>query len=259
MNLLHGLKHPIVLLFVFLSGFLLITFPALADVNSSGFQISAYGGITNTNIDPGALYFGNEVDSLNPFGNEKNKINATGGVGVAYRFITTGNKQDYVFHDISAGIDLYYFEAVQHGEVWQFEDPNFANFKYNIPISSGRMMFDSEWTFHPIGKRLFPFFEMGIGVARNSVRYSDVTISNDYSGDTTLYRHTKNQFAYGGGLGLKYLVSPHLNVSLRYLYTNLGNAETSQYGYNEGNVTLAAPVTVHLYTQSWLFGLSYFK
>ena len=226
--------------------------PALADVNTSGFKASVYAGGTSTSMTPGDLSLLGETDAIKP--SDHQQTDFSWGVGAGYRFVHPSSIQPFkTIHDISLGLDFFDFNTTQSGNTWQFQDPTFNNFTYKTPIKSWRLLVDSEFTFQPVFTRIYPFLEGGIGFAANNASYQDTPIP-DYGGTgPTVNGHTQYQFAYTAGGGLKALVSPHVELSFRYLYAHLGDATTSP----TANLPLTAPVSVALYTHAWLAGLTY--
>jgi len=225
---------------------------AKADINSSGLQMSVYAGVAKSRVHAGTLNLVGETDYLHSQNSAGQQNNFTWGIGAAYRFVLP---QAYVLHDISAGLDFYYFKTTQRGTTWQSNNPEQINYLYKLPVRSARLMLDSEWTFHPLIKqRLFPFIEAGVGVAANSMSYKDTPVEGLIGdGNTELYGHSTYQFAYAAGVGTKVLLTPYLNLSLRYLYSNLGNAYTAR----RGNIPVMSRMKAAVSVQSWLLGLTY--
>ncbi|WP_133128105.1 outer membrane protein [Legionella nagasakiensis] len=229
---------------------LLVTTSVWAGMESSGPQANLYVGATNSQVNPGKLYLIEEVDSLHPAGDRHTDF--TWGLGLGYRFVLPPSTQS-ILHDISAGLDLFYFKTTQNGSVWQYQHPDFNNYRYQLPIKSLRFMVNSEWTAHPLGARLFPFAVAGFGYARNTASYQDYPLADVGGTGVHLDSRVHYQFAYNLGAGLKLLLTQNMDISFRYLYTKLGDAVTA----SSGNVSVEAPLKVPLSTQAWLFGLSY--
>lgn len=226
---------------------------AVADMNFSGPQISVYGGFTNTKISPSNLQFFGETDSLVPSPNQKHQTDFNWGFGAAYRWVMPQYPQFNLLHDVSLGLDFYYFFSKQHGEVWQFQQSMFNNYMYQLPIHSARLLVDTEWTLHPIGTRLFPFIEGGIGFAANTINYSNAPLPGITGGFWLNSSNTQYQFSYTVGLGAKFLIIPQMTLSIRYLYADLGYAVTG----TAGTAPLINPISVPLTTQAGLIGLTY--
>lgn len=217
--------------------------------DTSGFQISAYGGVSNVTITPGDLKGFGETDSLHPNGRKQNDF--TRGLGGAYRFILPASVQK-ILHDIAAGVDLLSFQTIQKGHVFLFDSHFYDNYYYTMPIKSIRLMADGELTFQPLGSYLYPFIVAGVGVARNTANYYDTPVIPGTIG-LSINSNTQNQFAYTAGVGMKFLLPQHVILSFHYLYVDLGNAQTSQ----TATVPLAAPVTIPITTNTWLVDLTY--
>ncbi len=222
-----------------------------ANIQKPGLKISGYGGFNSTKITPGSLHMFGETDTLNPNHNNNDQNNATWGVGAAYRFMPP--RAPSIMHDISAGLDFLYFETTQHGRTWQFERAAYDNYAYTLPISSSRLMVDSELTFNPLYNYFFPFLQAGIGFARNSASYHDKVLLSNYTGSVNISSNSQYQFAYTLGAGLKMLLPQNFELSVRYLYTDLGQAITS----SSANVSLLNPLKIRLTTQTGLVGLTY--
>jgi opacity protein-like surface antigen len=230
----------------------------MASVDTSGVQINLFGGTTWTDINPAYIYLDGQTDTLAPVPSQEEQRNFTAGVGAAYRFVMPAVKQGqaYLLHDLSLGIDYFAFNTSQNGDVWEYQLQEYDGFTYHIPINSRRLMLDSEWTFHPIGKYLYPFLETGVGVARNAASYADTPIGGPESGQSlTMNENSLNQFAYTLGGGAKFFLTPKFDVSLRYLYTHLGNASPAKSGTD--GLTVTAPLHIGLSTQSVLLGFTY--
>lgn len=224
---------------------------AFGNINNSGLQVSIYVGATETAISPGDLQFSGENDSLIP--NHLNVWGVSWGLGLAYRFVQPSCAPYNLLHDITLGLDYFYLQGQQNGQVWQFENPSMYNFNYTLPLHSSRLLVDSEWTFHPIGTRTFPFIEGGMGFTANRTNYYDAPVPGLTGTSTIINKNTKYQFTYTVGGGFKFLIIPSLEASLRYLFSDLGHGTTA----TTGSTTLVAPVRTALTTQSILFGLTY--
>lgn len=241
--------------------FLAATNGQLPDSQYAGWQLNLYGGwggmstdgsssITKTPIIPGA---NPETDTLR----NNNSFNSSfaPGFGVAYDFITapyTVFKGVSILHDVSIGINAYYLNANNGGDVYLFGYPQMDSYmNYNANISSWRLMLDSEWDFHPIWRQLMPFAEVGIGTAINTTNFKE-TPDAGFSAlnSLNLPNSTRANFAYDLGVGLKMPIFTHTQASLRYLYSNMGSAQTT-------SAAVTQPYKVNLSASSILFGLTY--
>lgn len=228
-------------------------FSAFADINTSGFHYSVYGGAAYSKINPGNLVFIGETDSLVPNESDHQQTNFTGGLGAAYHFLMSEAHKGNPLHDASIGLDFFYFKTTQKGEIWQFQLPAFNNFTYDLPVSSARLMANSELTFNHIGSRLFPFIQGGIGMASNRASYNDVPVPGIGGNGVVINADSQYQFVYALGGGVKILLNQKLNLSFRYVYSDLGNVSTAQ----TSNFTLLSPIKSTLSTQDFLVGLTY--
>lgn len=225
-----------------------------ADVNNPGFQVSGYLGGTTSSISPSLLTLVGEIDTLAR--NHSQDTDFTWGVGAAYRFLAPElpMKSDLI-HDVTLGLDYFYFQSNQMGSVWQFQQPEYDNYAYTMPLTSSRLTANTEWTLKPIHAFLMPFVEGGIGFAYNTLSYSDTPLAPIVDGQQQIGKHGQYQFAYTLGAGVKAMIPKVKNteISFRYLYANLGNAATSTHGA----IPLSGPVTASLSTQAWVLGVTY--
>jgi hypothetical protein len=233
---------------VFIISLLSASLSAMADINTSGYQLSAYAGATRSTIDSSATHA--QYTIVSPSTPYNQRTDFSWGAGLAYRFlIPPTQKSTQLLHDISLGWDIYTFQTGQDGPTWLNQPAALNQYAYNTTITSLRYIVDSEWTFKPIFHRLFPFIEGGLGFSYNRLAYTPDTDD----GYTLINKASQYAFAYTAGAGLKFSINPKLQVSLRYLYTHLGNASLNQVA----NIPLTTPISMSLYTQSGLLGLSY--
>lgn len=178
------------------------------------------------------------------------------GLDARYRFKFIGTSlQNYVFESVAPGLQVIQITSLdQTGKVLQFGMPVFENYNYTLNIKSTRVMADVDMAFHPIGEHFFPFVETGIGVATTAVSYSSEPISPVTGPDFKIPQETTLSFAFQIGAGFKYVINEHVNVSVRYLYADMGSVDTST---NANTATLLKPLTVDLSSQNILFGFTY--
>lgn len=232
---------------------LLLASTAQANIDHSGFKVSAYGGWQASILNPGPYtLIGNEVEVLDP--THRKTTAANWGLGVAYRILTPKHK--YIFrytHDVSVGFDLFYFQTYQPGNVIDYGES--ADFTYRLKLKSLRLMTNVEWTFLPIiHHKVYPFIEGGLGLASNANYYSDTPNPNTSTGmGVTFSKYSTTQLAYDVGAGLKWMPSKNTELSFRYLFSNLGMVRSG----TQANLPIDAPYSFALKTQSVLIGLSY--
>lgn len=178
------------------------------------------------------------------------------GLEGKYRFVFNKTSfQNYLFESAALGLQVLQTTNLdQTGKVLQFGMPVFENYQYTLNIKSTRIMADLDMVFHPIGHHVFPFVEAGIGLASTSLTYTSKPIAPITGPNFTIPEESSLSFAYQFGLGLKYMINPHVNLSLRYLYTDMGTADTAK---NANTATLAKPIIANMNAQSILFGFTY--
>lgn len=180
----------------------------------------------------------------------------TWGLRAQYRFnLHAPAPQNYFFNALGAGIDFFQITNFnQTGKVLQFNLPEFENYTYKLNLKNIRVMANLDLDFHPIGSYITPFIEGGVGGARTTVSYDSVAIPPVVSPNFTLPAKASWNFSYQAGAGVKFITTYHLAFSLRYLYANMGKADSSTWG---SSTTLATPLRATMSTQNLLFGLTY--
>ncbi len=179
----------------------------------------------------------------------------TWGVEGMYRFKLPSSIQNYFLNSIGAGIDFFQITNFnQNGSVLQFGLPEFENYTYTLKLNNIRIMGNFDLDFQSLGHYFTPFLQGGIGGARTAISYISEPISPVISPTFTLANQASWNFAYQAGGGVKYSVKAPLVLSLRYLYSNMGKANSSTLG---SSTTLATPLTATMSTHNFLFGLTY--
>ena len=183
------------------------------------------------------------------------------GLGIAYAFNMAPHScvhpwNTYLLQSIALGVNAYYLggsnsggAAIAPGVIEAGSSP-IGSYKTNL--SSIRIMFDGELDFHPLWQRVLPFMQVGIGPAINSMNYhyseQPGSIASVPSFNASA---TQTNFAYEVGGGIKVDLMPHSQLSLRYLYSNMGGVSVSSAG------NLASHYTVHMHASSLLLGYTY--
>lgn len=190
------------------------------------------------------------------FTNQSSANAFTWGLDAQYRFkIHAPSTQNYFLDSVGAGIDLFQITNFnQTGKVLQFNLPEFENYTYTLNLNNLRIMADFDLDFHPIQQYFTPFIEGGIGGARTAISYNSAPILPVVSPNFILPNESSWHFAYQAGAGIKYEATTYLVLSLRYLYANMGKANSSILG---SSAVLATPLTVNMSTQNYLLGLTY--
>lgn len=229
---------------------------------ASGPKLSLYGGVASIQHPKNHLdYSTDETDALK---GGKRKNHGEGGAGIAYNFLFAPEDPNtqYIIHSLSLGIDAFYWQGNRDGIVFVAEDPSFPDYFYHIDLKSMSYLLNAEVNFHSFWG-IMPFIEAGAGLAHNKARYHDLPRPPTTFFQLSLNNSEKNNFAYDVGAGLKIDIIKNLEISLRYLYANLGHAKTSKQGTSfdppgvVDPITIAEPVSVRLWTQSLWFGVSY--
>lgn len=190
------------------------------------------------------------------FSSQSNANTFTWGIEALYRFkLHAPSIETYFFDSFGAGIDVFQITNFnQTGNVAQFGLSEFENYTYSLKLNNIRVMANFDLDFHPIRHYFTPFIQAGVGGARTAISYSSAPISPVDSPKLTLPTQASWNFAYQAGAGIKYVAKKHIVLSLRYLYANMGKANSSTLG---STTTLATPLTVSMSAHNWLFGLTY--
>lgn len=241
-----------------------MTYKTLAKQKAKNhFEVIAGLGIAKLNAGNSELgVTSSETDKLvqtNP--NAWNTFGAQLGVGYIHYFGDARQYADKVqwFPSIEPEVNLYYLSSSSiKGDVWRFNDPNFNQLKYDIPLHSTRLMLDAALTVAS-WKKLSVYAIGGIGNAWNRIGYSDQ--DKDTSTPCTdqrlnLNKNTRAHFSWEAGAGLTYAANTRVSFSLEYLFTYLGTVQTSGSGYT-GTITAPVIVPAHfnLRSQTALLGL----
>ncbi|MDP3561119.1 MAG: outer membrane beta-barrel protein [Legionellaceae bacterium] len=198
-----------------------------------------------------------EIDQYaDTFTNQSSGSAFTWGVDALYRFkLHAPSIENYFFDSLGAGIDVFQITNFnQTGKVLQFNMPEFENYTYTLKLNNIRVMANFDLDFHPVRHYFIPFVQAGLGGARTAISYNSAPISPVDSPNFTLPTEASWNFSYQAGAGVKYVAKPHVVLSLRYLYANMGKVNSSTSG---STTTLATPLTVDMSTQTFLFGLTY--
>lgn len=190
------------------------------------------------------------------FTNQSSAGAFTWGLEALYRFkLHAPSNQNYLIDSLGAGVDIFQItNAQQTGNVLEFNIPEFENYTYALKLNNIRLMANFDLDFQPIKQLLIPFVQAGIGGSRTSISYNSVPIAPVDSPNFTLPSQGSWNFAYQAGAGLKYVVKPQCVLSVRYIYANMGKANSSTLG---STTLLATPLTANMSTQNFLLGLTY--
>jgi opacity protein-like surface antigen len=224
---------------------------AQAAYNTSGAQINVYAGWSNINASKSNIVFNQyETDSL--VGSD-HSTTFIPGVGVSYDFVL--NPNGGIIHGVGLGVDFFNDNFERTGQVYQYQLPQFNNYRYKADMNSARLLLNGEVDLHPLWHGLTFFAEGGVGGAYNRIQYSETAEPGISGGELDMPSNLRLNFAYDVGGGVKLPIGSNLELSFRYLYTDPGDAETGTVSNN--NITLQKPIKFDMQSNSWLFGLSY--
>lgn len=208
--------------------------PVLKNVEFSG-----AGGINWINTENTHLV-------ISPVETDSNRIthtpsNGTWKLGVGYSLFL-----DHLLVELN----VYKASNTVKGDVWQFEMPQFDNFRFTAPLSSTRLMLD----FKPnliTWNKLTPYLILGTGVTWNTASYTEEADPGiNPKGAQSLSEKTRTQLAWDVGAGVSYLLTDELSFSAEYVYAFLGEATP------QANTVIIDAPNFSYQIQSLLFGLS---
>lgn len=215
---------------------------------------SLYGGPQRTNISPNPSSFtliGEQVQVLHP--TYRSASNFLPGLGIKYQYSPeAGTSLSSYAHTLSLGVDAFYTRMSRYGATYDYG--LFNNFDYRMRVESLRLMINGEWTLPSLFSHLYPFFIAGVGPAYNSASYSDqANASAPLAVSINMPKVSSVAFAYNIGAGFKVPLTHNIEISIRYLYSDLSVASTG----SDANLSLAHSIQIPLTTQTWLLGISY--
>ncbi|HSW71097.1 MAG TPA: outer membrane beta-barrel protein [Gammaproteobacteria bacterium] len=160
------------------------------------------------------------------------------------------------FQAIEPEVNLYYLSSHSiKGNINRYNNPNFSDFNFDIPVQNVHLMFDLDINVISY-KKISAYAKGGIGQSWTKLGYSDSSTSPCSVQHVSLYTNTTSDSAWEAGGGLLYHYNDQLSLSLEYLYTHLGRVKLASSG---GAGTISAPILAtnqfHLNTQSALLGL----
>ena len=156
------------------------------------------------------------------------------------------------FPYLKPAVNLRYFEQDLTGQVYQFQDPEFYNYNYDISVSSTRLMLDLVLTLFKY-HRFSSYVLGGCGESWNQINYSDQAVPGVSGGTLNLSNKNNYKFISEVGGGISYDMNKQLNFSLEYLYSNLRTNETSATGTLNGSPVAITPIKVPVISQSVQF------
>lgn len=230
-----------------------------------GWQINVLAGAAGLSANSGQYLVPNVFSPSSPLPTQlsghADMASFAPGLGIAYAFNMAPHScvrpwNTYLLQSIALGVNAYYLGGSNSGETAIAPGVYFSDSipigNYKTDLSSVRIMFDSELDFHPLWQRVLPFVQVGIGPAINSMSYHYTKQPGAIPSVPSFNASaTQTNFAYEMGGGVKVDLMPHSQLSLRYLYSNMGDVSVSSAG------NLAAPYTVSMHASSLLLGYTY--
>lgn len=174
-------------------------------------------------------------------------------IGLNYSLFEEHLKQNNYLKEVLFGLNAYQSSTSLNGMTWQYELPQFNNYHFKAAVTNKRLMLDLRPSFF-IWRATTSYAILGAGVTWNNVSYSETTTTAvNPNTALSLKKNTTSQAAFDLGLGCKMALTPHLNISMEYLYAFLGDG--SPMSKAKGAQVAKAP-SFSLQNQSLLFGLN---
>lgn len=208
---------------------------------------------------PSWSHANNTTLTISPFETDSVRIsqvtNATlWKVGVGFHALEKTLKNRQFINDLLLELNLYRSSETVRGNVWQYQLPQFDNYRFRTPVTSTRLMIDAKpglFTWHQIS----PYPILGIGLGINKISYQESVIGIGVAPNSvhSLSNKSNSNFVYDLGVGARLTLTSNISASLEYLYTNLGKMSPS--GTSTNNVALTSAPTFTIYNQTALVGL----
>ncbi|MBX3708649.1 MAG: porin family protein [Gammaproteobacteria bacterium] len=235
--------------------------PQLTAASTANYQIRLYGGFSHAYTSTNKLVIDSPIEDETDFLHNTNSGNdGTAGIGFSYNFLPTlalaDDSDDCFLQDTSVGMDLFFLNTTNSGIVYQFENPNFDNYHYDLKLKTLRIMLNGELGFQSPLQDIIPYLQASVGIARIRTSYDETPRTEEgiSDGNIQLSSKTNYSFAYSLGTGVKIMLASNVQLSISYLYTNFGSTETAT---RSNNVVLTKPINVTLRTHTGLVGLIY--
>lgn len=207
--------------------------------NESHGEVIIAGGIAGVHTrDSQMQVTSGEIDTLAQT-NSYRWDNATGQLGLGYVYYTVNGpritEEFRWFPTIEPMLNLYYSNLDIKGDVYRFKDVLLNDVNYKTNIKNARLLLDVALTI--FSKCQYSVYGLlGIGEGWSRINYRDkeggVTRIN-------LDTDTENNIVWEWGAGASYAFSNYANVSLEYVWTDLGRMHTSSVGAINNNIIVA--------------------
>lgn len=143
----------------------------------------------------------------------------------------------------------------EHGNVYEFADPEFNNLTYQYKIRSQRISIATQisraycYIWHPyISASIGEAFNKAYSYKEYPVTSTDVPMIQPFA------NHSTQSFTYSAGFGVEVNVLEHLRLGVGYRFADLGNARLGVSPLQSDANTISNP---HLYTNEVLAQISY--
>lgn len=186
-----------------------------------------------------------------------------GNVGLGYVAYLSTSERYFCklawFPSIEPVLNLYFDDLTAKGKVYLFNNPNLPTSTYNMPIRSTNLMIDV--LLNVVSYQHFTLYVLGgIGEAWTRVSYNDAPNINGtvIRPPLSLRNRTETHKVYEWGAGVSYAIDCKVRIVFSYLYTHIGNFDTSTIGTLDGTpIQLVTPGGFSLRTQGFLLQLQY--
>jgi opacity protein-like surface antigen len=239
----------------------LLLFPCASlfamDMNSSplsNLEFSAAIGPAWANSSGSAIYNASSLETDTLYVDDRSSL-PTWKLGLGYHFFTNELAQRSFFNDLLVEFNYYHGEQTLSGPVWWYAPSQaFNNYNFNAPIESSRYMLDvkpSLFTYDHLS--FYPI--VGAGLAVNIASYQESAISGAQSStELNVGNHTSDNFSYDLGAGIRANLSDHLEATLEYLYSNLGQVAID--GQTSPNNSVISLPKFNVSSQAVMFGIN---
>lgn len=157
-------------------------------------------------------------------------------LGLGYVYSLSGVSRGYSptmawFPTIEPMLNFYYSKLNANGNVHRFNSNTPVTSTFDMPIKTASLMFDVALTLGTF-KQLSVFVLGGVGTGWSRIGYSDSPKINNPLARPPLRVNTFSEAnpTYEWGGGLSYAFNQRLALDLEYLYTHIGNVNTSKTG-----------------------------
>ncbi|MGA2655185.1 MAG: outer membrane beta-barrel protein [Gammaproteobacteria bacterium] len=236
----------------------LYTLPVFAD---NYWQIRAGAGVGLLFTDETTLgVTAHETNDTLTEGDAGSNVIATVGLGYVIPFECEDCDDWQFFPGIIISLDGSYQPKTNvTGDVWIYSDPAFDLYDYRASFENTNLMGNVTLGLLEY-QRFTVFLQGGLGIAWTDVGYYDTPKPGVTQGNLALESQQNTTFAWQGGAGIGYALIPELDLTLTYLYTDLGTVETSSQFKSENNfggTVVVDPAEFELHQQSLVLGVQW--